>query len=613
VAGEVLVTFSAVLGRYDAFAFFTGESSVSTTALQPFTVALGGHIYPIDLRNYRHSSQDVLRDGAVVQAETSDSLFNANGAWSRYRYTWHQGADQEVGDLREDANQFRFDTSVGINVWTEGELSLLQDTAVAKALTASGNVLCNGNGRLYLSDGTALYFTTDLTAWTTATAPGGTIQAITTDGVDIYVATTTGLVKYANAVPGTPVAFSTPVTGNCTMVAFVGNRLLMAKDNILYEVGASGTLTTIQTHYQPTFKWTTAFAVGSKIYFGGFAGIRSELYNATVDSTGNLVQSVEAAPLPAGELLRTGQAYSGAVLLCTSQGARLATVGADGTLTYGPLISSLGDVKCAAFEGRFAWTGWTNHPSGGRGTARLALDTTVTTLQPAYASDVYETANTSADVTQVVRFNGQTVFIVDGQNVYKTTSSYLTTGILDSGEIYFGTVEDKAITAGQATFQPLVSGESVFMAVYDDQGTLIGDELQTEISSETLNFSVSGSKARHIRVKVTLTGPGTSTPQLHFWRLRAYPVPPAVTQWIVPLIVHTRVVVGSGMGQELTMSARDEADRIRDWFQSRDTINYQEGERSYRVRVDAFELQPADWTDDGMFFQHTLVVRLVSA
>lgn len=608
------MTFGAVLGRYDSYAFFTGESSSNGGLTYPFAVTLGGRVYPIDLRQYRRSSQETLRDGSVVQAETNDSLFSANGAWSRYRYTWHKGADQEVGDLREDADEFRFNQSVGIDPWTEGQLKLLPDTAVTKALTASGNVLCNGNGRLYLSDGTALYYTTDLTTWTTATAPGGTIKAITTDGVDVYVATSTGLVKYLNATPGTPTAFTTAVTGDCTMVAFVANRLLLAKSNILYEVAASGTLTTIRTHYQSGFTWNTAFAVGSRIYFGGFAGIRSELYTATVDSVGALVQSVEAAPLPPGELLRTGYAYSGVVLLCTNQGVRLATTGADGTLTYGPLISSLGDVRCAAFEGRFAWAGWTNHPSNGRGTARLALDVAVQALQPAYASDVYETANTSAAVTSVVRFNGRTVFVVDGQNAYaSTTSTYVTEGWLTSGELYFGTVEDKAVTNLTAAFDPLVSGQSVFVQVNDDLGTMIGDELQNEISSETLNLSLGGIKVRHAEVKLVLRAGGSNTPTLHFWRLRAYPVPPAVTQWIVPLILHSRVVVGGGMGQEYTMDPLVEAEYVQDWFTSRDPINYQEGQRSYRVRVDAYELQPADWSDNGLFFQHTMVVRLVSA
>lgn len=607
------MTFNAVLGRRNTFTFFTGQASVTPTSIQPFTVGLGGYTYPIDLRTYRMSSQETLRDNAVVASETSDSLFNANGAWARYRYSWHRGADQELGDLREDADPFRFSTSVGVDPWTEGRLTLLNDTTVSKSLTSSGSQLCVGNGRIYMSDGTALYYSTNLTSWTTATAPGGTVQSITTDGTDVYVATSTVLVKYANGAPGTPVAFSTAVTGNCTLVAFVANRLLLAKDNVLYEVSSSGTLTTIRTHYQAAFKWTTVFAVGSKIYFGGYAGTRSELYTATVDSSGNLVQAVEAAPLPINELLRTAYAYSGAVLLCTSSGARLATVGSDGTLTYGPLFAALGDVRCAAFEGRFAWLGWTNHPSGGRGLARLALDESVATLQPAYASDVYETANTSANVTQVARFANKTIFIVDGQNAYATVSTYVTEGWLESGQLYYGTVEDKILTTMQATFQPLATGTSVYVAVYNDQGSLIEDELQTETNSQRLSFSLTGARVRYVNVRVQLAGTGAASPTLEFWRLRSYPVPPAVTQWIVPLILHSRVVVGGGMGQEKTFVPLDEVERIKTWYETRETINYQEGQRSYRVRVDAYELQPANWTDDGLFFENTLVVRLVSA
>lgn len=605
------MTFNAVLGR-DPFTFFTGTAT-NSNLVQPRSVMLGGMIYPIDLRNYRHSSQETLREGAVTQAETSDALFNANGAWSRYRYTWHYGAGQRIADFGNQASEFRFNSSIGIDPWTQDQLSLLKDTVVAKALTTAGNQMCYSNGRLYLSDGTDLYYTTDLSSWIVATAPGGNILSMTTDGVDLYVATTTVMRKYANSAPSTPVSFSTPVTGNCTLVSFVANRLLLAKDNVLYEVAAAGSLTTIKTHYQSSFFWTTVFAVGSRIYIGGYAGTRSELYTVTTDTTGSLVQSVEAAPLPTGELLRNGYAYAGTVLLCTSGGVRLAQVGGDGTLTYGPLLAAFGDVSCATFSGRFAWVGWTNHPSGGRGTARLALDTNVDLLQPAYASDIYETITVSGSVTNLVRFLNKTCFIVDGVGLYTEASTYVAEGTIDSGDMFFGTVENKALTAMSVVFDPLASGESVVASVYNDRATFIGSGLQSELSADHVEVTLDGQQVRHCMVTLALRSTGATSPTVFYWRLRAYPVPPAVLQWIVPLIIHSRVVVNGGMGQELTMDPMTEAARIRQWFETREQITYQEGSNAYRVRVDAFELQPSEWTDDGGFFQHTMVVRLVSA
>ncbi len=605
------MTFHAVLGT-EPFAFYTGTATLSSL-VQPCSVMLGGSIYPIDLKLYRHSSQETLREGSVQQAETSDALFNANGAWSRYRYTWHQGAGQRVADFGSNALEFRYNTSVGIDPWTQDQISLLKDTVVAKALTTAGNQMCYSNGRLYLSDGATLYYTTNLTSWTTATAPGGTILSMTSDGVDMYCATTTVLRKYADGAPSTPVSFSTPVTGNCTLVAFVSNRLLLAKDNILYEVAGAGTLTTIKTHYQASYKWTTVFAVGSRIYIGGYAGTRSELYTVTTDTSGSLVQSVEAAPLPTGELLRNGYAYAGTVLLCTSGGVRLAQVGGDGTLTYGPLLSAFGDVSCAAFQGRFAWVGWNGHPSGGRGTARIALDENVDVLQPAYASDIYETTTVSGNVTNIAVFAGKTCFIVDSIGLYAEADTYVSEGVIDSGDMFFGTVENKALTSMTTVFEPLQTGESIVAEIYNDRDTFIGSGYQAELSADHVDLTLDGQQVRHCMVKIRLRSTGTNSPTLYYWRLRAYPVPPPVLQWVVPLIIHSRVVVNGGMGQELSMDPMTEAARIRLWFETREQITYQEGDNAYRVRVDAFELQPSEWTDDGAFFQHTMVVRLVSA
>lgn len=601
-----------VLGRSDVYTFFNGTLTNLGT-VPPNSVALGGYVYPIDLKQYRHSSQDTLRDGAVVSSEASDSLFNANGAWSRYRYTWHEGADQEVADFRKDSTEFRFADSVGVDPWTQGELCLLKDTTLLRAVT-NGARLCFVNDKLYLADGTALYYTTNLSTWTTCTPPGGTIQALASDGYDLFVGTTTLVTKYTAATPATPTNFSPSVTGNCSNLAFVANRLLAGVDNVLWEVQASGTHTTIKTHYQPVFRWNTIFSVGSRIYCGGTGGSRSELYSLTTDSTGSLVQSAEAAPIPPGELLRNGYAYAGLVLLCTSKGIRLAQPGGDGTLTYGPLIDALGDVRAATFDGRFAYVTWTNHPSTGQGVARVALDTTVDVLQPAYASDIYKTAGSAGAVTDINRFLNKTVFIVDGVGLYAESDNYLTSGYLNSGRIYFGTVESKAITHLRVVFDPLAAGHSVTASIYNERDTLINTSLQDTTSTDVMDIDLDGAIVRYVTMRITLKSAGTTTcPCVKYWRLQAYPIPPAVMQWVVPLLLYSRTIINNGMGQERTMAVLDECDRIRTWFQSKETINYQEGDRAYRVRVDAFELQPTGWTDDGGFFEHVLIVRLVSA
>lgn len=603
---------SLVLGTYDATPFFTGTAAAAEN-VPPMTISLGGHIYPIDLRNYRASSQETLRDGAVVQAETSDSLFNANGAWSRYRHDWSHGAGQDVADFFEETNERRFSTAFGVNPWSVGELKLEHSVEVAKASVGASVGMMVSNDKLYHWDGTNLYYTTDGSSWTTATAPGGTIQALTTDGTDLYCATSTLLVKYLNATPGTATAFTTAVTGNVTHVRFVGNRLIAGIDNTLKEISSSGTQTTIKAHFQSAFRWNVIFALGSRIYAGGYAGSRSELYVLDTDSSGNLVIGQEAAPFPAGELIHRAESYAGIAILGTSRGARLLTQSGDGTLTYGPLYSDFGAVKCMTFSNEYAYVGVTNHPSGGKGIATLKLDTMVDTLQPAYAYSLYADTGTG-EVGCLVRFLDKLYFINTGGSIWRETSNYLASGELESGELYFGTVEEKILTEMQVNFEPLTTGQSVKAELLDDNGTVIANGFENGIGTEYLTFQIEGLRIHHATVRITVASSvASTTPTVHFWRLRAYPVPPAVYQWIVPLIIHTRVIVNQGMGQEYSMNVLDEAAQIREWFQNKERILYQEGQRTYRVRVDAFEIQPAEWNDEGSFFQHTMVVRLVSA
>ena len=376
---------TATLGL-DAYPFYLG--SVATSTVVPKTITLDGRLYAIDASKYRRQSQETLRDGVVQSAEPNDVLFNANGAWARYRYSWFHGADQEFADLRDDADPYRFSTSRGVNVWNDHELTLLPSTKPIMSAASTNPLICVVDSYLFYADGANLYRTSDLITFTTCTVPGGTIQCLSTDGTDLYVATTTVMVKYVAAATA-PTAFATPVTGNCTQVAFVANRLIVGTAQVLYEVAAAGTLTTLVTHFQSAFRWTAIFAVGSRIYVGGFCGSRSELYTLAVDATtGALYRAQDAAPFPAGELLRAGYSYAGAVVLCTSKGVRFAELGGDATLTYGPLIDDVGDSRCATADGRYAWVGWSAFSEAGSGLARLALDTFVNTLQPAYASDV---------------------------------------------------------------------------------------------------------------------------------------------------------------------------------------------------------------------------------
>jgi hypothetical protein len=472
-----------------------GAPEVSPPVL--FTVALDGRSYQVDMEQYRHASLETLRDQVAIATEASDALFNAQGSWTRYKYSWHRGADQEDADLDRDADAFRFDVSEGVNNWERGRLELNPSMSLSRAAESSNPMLQRSNNYLFLADGTSLYRTSDLTTWTACTGLAGTINSMTSDGKDLYVATTSNVYRFSDSAT----SGSSFVTGSTDSVGFVANLLLVGKSEVLANVATGGTTSTIKTHFQTDFVWNVLFAIGSRVYVGGSAGDRSELYTLVTDDTGAPVLSAEAAPLPAGETLNVGYSYAGAALLGTSKGVRFAQVGGDGTLTYGPLIDAVGDVRAIVANGRFAFCSW----SANAGVAQLALDTAVRALQPAYSAGPQAPSSVSGAVTGVATLNDRLVIAVANSGVYaEDTALYEQLGTLDSGLVYFGTVEDKVLTQLQLTTEPLAFGESVTAEVYDEFDTLLAQGALTRAGESKLTLELGGRSVSAFYVRLIL-------------------------------------------------------------------------------------------------------------
>jgi len=214
----------------------------------------------------------------------------------------------------------------------------------------------------------------------------------------------------------------------------------------------------------------------------------------------------------------------------------------------------------------------------------------------------------------VARLNGVTAFAVEGSGVWVTTANtFATQGALDSGRLTFGTVEPKALIGMIVRFEPLEAGESVVASVFDENNVNIGSATTAVLGDTTLDIDLGGEQVRYCSVRITLGGNGTTTPTIQHWRLRGYPVPPAVMQWVLPLIVHERVVVGVGEGRTMSL----DLDQVHTWIEQlwgerRYTI-LRHGTREYRVRVDNFEWRPRKWDDKGANPQGLLVVQLVDA
>lgn len=596
---------TVVLGQ-DPFVFYDGETSLNEAV--PFTVRLDGRTYGVDLRNYRRSSLATLRDSVVSTGQVDDSLFNTDGAWWRYRRNWNAGAGQRIMDLGELRDPRRFDSSYGIDVWTEGQLTLLPSTSLSTNLIDGSNIkLAVTSTHVYALDSSGVYRSADLTTWTQVTLASGTPQGVTSDGVNAYIATSTNLYKVE---PGSPTAV-TLANRALTDVWFAAGYLFGAYGHHLHTYAANGNETVVYSHFQTSFKWTTVFAVGSKIYAGGYTGAKSELYGFTISSSGSLVLGAEVVQFGTNELLLNAISHVGLVFICTNKGFRLATVGTDGSISYGPLVDDPGPVYDAYAEGQYVWYTWSGFAANKTGVGRANLAITPATLQPAYATDVF--AGQSATTTAVVRFNNRTVFGVAGHGIFaSSTTNYVTEGEIRSGEIYYGAVEQKSVTDALASFEALAAGQKVSLSVYDD----LDEEIQLAIGSQTnqrqIDVQLDGEKGNYFTTIIKLAGPGTSTPVFKYWRLRAFPVVPPVEQFVVPLIIHSKNVVNDGQGQLQSVNINDELDYLISAWREKRPLSYIEGNVVRRVRLEAYEYTPHDWSDSFDSFEGTLVVRLVT-
>lgn len=595
---------TVVLGE-DPYTFYDGETSLNEAV--PFTVRLDGRIYGVDLRNYRRSSLATLRDSIVSTGQVDDSLFNTDGAWWRYRRNWHAGAGQSIMDLGESRDSRRFDTSVGVDVWTEGQLTLLPATALSTNAVDGSNIkLAVTASHIYALDSTVVYRSADLVAWTQVTM-NGTPKDITSDGVNAYIATTTHIEKVA---PGSAVA--THLANKVLdRIWFAGGYLFGSDATSLHTYSNTGSQSTIYTHFLSNFSWTTVFAVGSKIYAGGYGGTKSELYGFTIASNGSLVLGAEVAPFGTNELLLNAVSHVGLVLICTNRGIRLATTGADGTISYGPLIDDPGPVYDAFAEGQFIWFTWSGIAPNKTGAGRASLAITPSTLQPAFATDVF--APHSATTTAVARFNGRTVFGVAGHGVYATsTTNFVAEGFLSSGDIYYGAVERKSVTDSLASFEPLAAGESVTMTVLNDRNEEIESVIGQQIGQTTIDVRLDGEQGNFFTTTIVLGGDGSSSPTFKYWRLRAFPVVPPVEQFVVPLLLYSKSVVNDGQGQLYSIDVRDEMEYLVNAWRAKRPLSYIEGDVVRRVRLEAYEYTPHDWSDSLTGFEGTFIVRLVT-
>lgn len=524
---------------------------------------------------------------AEIQKQQIDQSDNPgeqslSGWWVRAQSDWSGGSGSEYMEPASDETIMRSSwTSIGVNPWNQGKLSLLRSHAEQGSLTAvdkSTLVFGAGGSPKYTSDSLTGY----VIGLGTLGAMGGYRVAPASDRLSVTTTALTGLGStissrpmavvgggyvwvvsddltscYSVAFGGT--AFAANITSMSTSpkgVWFAKSRIILADGADLYALGAStgsgGSVTigslssskiTPATAPDLSMKWVGAVDAPDAILLAGNSdSAGGTIQRVTVTDAGGitaLTGLTTVAELPAGEEFIGISSYLGTYLvMITTLGVRIGLIGNGGTVQYGPL-SYEGKVTSPLIGkyDTYAWVGVPDVGNGKTGLVRFDLSRVGEDGRAPYATDVYSptaNADSGAGVHGIWPMTQDTLyFLTQDQSAPTTlklmgpTANLVSSGEVTSGWVRFGTLERKNVTNLNLYADGTVYG-SVAVALVNGAG-VTGSTLATLTSASDWDAPIASGLStpqRKVRVKLTLTRDGTTAslgPTVDGWQLRALP------------------------------------------------------------------------------------------
>ena len=377
--------------------------------------------------------------------------------WLRSATSWHHGAGEQYYDA-DTSDLYRYYESNNIDPWTLGELKLLPATTNLTTSSASSPATV-ASGTFYISGGSVKFYDGSTTT-TTSLGTSTTAQTLTSDGTFALVGTNDGIYQVSTALAVTKLYSKKAgvTTQTVQSIAYVKDRIVVGvmhdtTDMHLYELArnpGSPPVTMANGDIRFTFA-NTSLAFNSiaelpgAVIVGYTQGAISRVQMYTINPTSPtaaIVGPTIIAELPRGETLNQIRTYLNEfVILATTKGLRIGTVGSDNqSFTYGP-INIEGDVKDVAQDQSYVYATRSSLVSGSAGLWRLNLGQAIDNGY-AYAPDLV----TDSNVPNGVAFVGTTglKFMTSSSGTWVEHATTLAeSGYLSSGLIRWGTGEKK--------------------------------------------------------------------------------------------------------------------------------------------------------------------------
>ena len=503
-----------------------GATNYSSTG-EAYDIAIAG--LPFFLLNsddspYRRVTAQYRKQQIDQSREPGEQTLT--GWWLRSQSSFHLGAGIKFFEpVQEESLRFQYTESKGVDVWTRGQATLLNDTASFYAGAAPAQLIGVNDGTndcIYVTDGTALKKITTGGTATTITQAGtaSTIFSLTTDGSNYYFINGTKVHKGSvGATPADSEIYDTPGVTRAT-IRYVKQRLLLAIGNVLYELNANATAsaalpTALYTHPNTNWVWSSIAEGPQAIYVSGYDpnGTSSSVFKISLDTTTanslgfpTLETPTVIIDMPEGERINDFDVYLGVyAVLATNLGFRVGIADTNGDVQYGPLLFKDAPCNAIAFRDNFAYL--SSKVDGEAGLVRVDLSTTVlgNSLFFPWAWDLIA-AGTSTTASQVAFFgNSDRAAFTNGNNTWaESTTSVVAEGYLRTGYIRYNTLETKIFKLIQARVSTVNGGLNVDSIDAGDNFYRIGTFAQGSAVPE-VNVNYPQAAQEYLGFQFTLT------------------------------------------------------------------------------------------------------------
>lgn len=578
-------------------------------------------------------SLPMQRADSPASADVGASSLSPLNLWERFADDWGLGSGQtyfdrsNIGDRAGDElSRSRYKTSAGVDPWTEGELSLLNNAALSRTGSSNNNLVAVVAGaRLYFAKGSTLEYTTDGTAWTTVTGTAAfTIKTLATDGFTVYIGYgTSNVIQTTNT--GISTASNFGATHQADKLAFVKGRLIGFIGNLVKNFTSTTAATDITPTFlvSPTMTWEAIGSGSNFIYYASSVGDKSLIYGSTVmpDGTELGIPRVMCDGIPEGENVKALGYYGSLVFIGTTKGFRVAFAG-QGGLEPGPLVTTPNAVLCFEPQGSFMWHGMTNVDGTNTGLGRATMRDYVSPLKLAAAPDLRVSAQGA--VRNVVTFLDKRWFTVDGTGnglMAEDTAMKVASGTLETGNVSYGITARKFFRFAELAQSGLAAGGSIGLEASVDGGAFGASQTMTSVDGAAKNFSLTDAGGdtlvgRNVNLRLTLTrNTALTSPKLLAWTLRSLPIVRRGRAW--QIVLDLRESFMGRDGQERRIDPETEYAFLTNLEDDGLPVTLQVGQTRYEAVIDSIgrpsgdgETPSVDYTETGNAWQGPLQIDL---